>query len=451
MANAIKIRKGTDIRLIGEAEKKVETLKPASVLAIKPTDFHSLTPKLVVREGDSVKAGDPLFYDKYNEAVQFASPVSGSVKAIVRGEKRRVLAVEIANDMSNASKDFGAFDLKASREDLMKHLLSSGMWPLIGQRPFSIVARPGQKPKSIFISGFDSAPLAPDPDFVMEGQMEDFQNGVEALRVLAAGKPVHLCYKKGSSAFTKVQGVELHEVSGPHPAGNVGVQIHHIDPINKGEVVWTVQAQDVANMGRFLRTGKFDLQRVVALTGSEVNSPRYMRVTVGSPIQAITDGNINTGNVRVISGNVLTGDKLGAGDYLGFYHHQVTAIPEGDEPKFLLTEGWLSPGLSKFSVSQAYPTWLLPKSKKFKLDTNSNGEDRAFVVTGQYEKVFPFDIYPVQLVKSIIVNDIDMMEKLGIYEVAPEDFALCEFACTSKINVQTIVREGLDTILEEFS
>jgi Na+-transporting NADH:ubiquinone oxidoreductase subunit A len=333
----------------------------------------------------------------------------------------------------------------------MQHLFEGGMWPFIVQRPFSVVAKPDQKPKGIFISGFDSAPLAPDPDFVMEGLAEDFQLGVDALGVLADGKPVNIGYKKGSTFYTQVKGATLYEVSGPHPAGNVGVQIHHIAPINKGEVVWTVAPQDVANIGRFLRTGKFDVQRIVALTGSEVNSQKYFRVTIGTPMKTLVNNNLRDGDVRIISGNVLTGESVTAENYLGYYHHQVTVIPEGHSPKFFLTEGWLSPGLKKLSLSQAYPSWLLGANKRYEVDTNNNGEDRAFVVTGQYEKVFPFDIYPVHLVKAIMVNDIDQMEKLGIYEVAPEDFALCEFACTSKINVQEIVRQGLDTIMEEFS
>ncbi len=422
----------------------------AEVFAIKPTDFHGLVPKLVVREGDQVKAGDVLFYDKYNDAIKYNAPVSGVVKAVVRGEKRRILEVQIQADSTTQFKDFGARAAKgAKREDLIQHLLEGGLWPVIEQRPFSIVANPEDKPRDIFVTGFDSSPLAPDADFVLDGSEAEFQEGMDALNVLAGDQKVHLSYKKGTSKLTAIQNAELHEVSGPHPAGNVGVQIHAIKPLNKGEVVWTLRAQDVVNIGRFLKTGKFDLQRVVAITGSEVTDRKYVKVTVGTNVANILKGKLTDGNNRVISGNVLTGDKIGQDGFLGFYHHQITVIPEGDEPLFFLTEGWLAPGLNDFSLSHAFPTWLMPKSKKFKLTTNQHGEDRAFVVTGQYEKVFPFDIYPVQLVKSIIVNDIDAMEKLGIYEVAPEDFALCEYSCTSKINVQSIVRQGLDVIKEE--
>ncbi|MCH2197861.1 MAG: Na(+)-translocating NADH-quinone reductase subunit A [Flavobacteriales bacterium] len=451
MAKAIRIRKGSDIRLLGVADKTLENPARTDLYAVKPTDFHGLTPKLVAREGDRVKAGDVLFFDKYNDSIKYNAPVSGTVDEVVRGEKRRILEVRIKADAQNEFKDFGAKSASSmSATDLRAHLLEGGCWPLIQQRPFAIVANPESTPKSIFVAGFDSSPLAPDGDFVMEGEADNFKEGLAALKVLADGKPVHLGVRPDSKAFNGVD-AQVHHVSGPHPAGNPGVQIHHIDPINKGEVVWTIAAQDVANIGRFLRTGKFDMQRVVALTGAQVNQPKYYRVTVGANVSSMLKGQIKDDNTRVISGNVLTGDHITTDGFLGYYHHQITAIPEGKEPKFMLTDGWLSPGLKKFSLSHAYPTWLMPKSKRFNLDTNSNGEDRAFVVTGQYEKVFPFDIYPVQLVKSIIVNDIDSMEKLGIYEVAPEDFALCEYACTSKIEVQDIVREGLDTIMKEFS
>jgi Na+-transporting NADH:ubiquinone oxidoreductase subunit A len=452
MANSIKIRKGTDIRLAGEAEKTLETLKRARVFAVRPPDFHGVIPRMMVKEGDRVLAGDALFHDKYNEAIKFSSPVSGEVSEVVRGEKRRILAVLIKADAANEYRSFSHQNAASTKkEELIKILLEAGVWPFLRQRPYAVVANPTLSPKAIFVSGFDSSPLAPDPDFVLNGEIENFQEGINALNILAAGKPVHLSYKKGSSALTGIQKATLHEVSGPHPAGNVGVQIHHIDPINKGEVVWYVDPQDVANIGRFLKTGKVDFTRVVALTGSEVKAPKYYRTTVGAQLSDMLSGQLSEGNVRVINGNVLTGETSSADGYLGYFSHQVTCIPEGTEPQFLLTTGWLGLGFDKYSISRSFPTWLMPKSKKFKLNTNSNGEERAFVVTGQYEEVFPFDIYPVQLLKSIIVNDLDAMEKLGIYEVAPEDFALCEYVCTSKIDAQRIIREGLDTARIEFS
>ena len=449
MSKAIKIRKGVDIRLIGEAVPTVETPEFSSVFAIKPPDFHGVVPRLLVKEGDSVKAGDPLFFEKTNEHIKFCSPVSGEVAEVVRGAKRRILEIRILADKQREFRDFGAKNTSSmSKEELRAHLLEGGMWPFLRQRPFDVMADPSINPKAIFISGFDSAPLAPDVEIVMKDKMADFQVGVDALKKLIGDNPVHISHKAGSSVYGNIRGAELHSVSGPHPAGNVGVQIHHIDPINKGETVWSIAPQDVVNIGRFLSTGKFDLQHTIAVTGANAKKPHYYNVVLGANLKELVESQVSEPNTRIISGNVLTGDQIPADGFLGYFHQQVTMIPEGNEPKFLLTEGWLAPGFDKFSVSHAYPTWLTG-NKKFDLDTNQNGEERAFVVTGQYEKVFPFDIYPVQLVKSIITNDIDRMEKLGIYEVAPEDFALCEYVCTSKIDVQHIVREGLDQLKKE--
>lgn len=450
MSTSIRIKKGANIKLVGEAEKVLDKPRPSDVFAIKPPDFHGLTPKLDVKEGDEVKAGSPLFHDKQNDRIKFCSPVSGEVTEVVRGAKRRIMAITVLPDKENNYIDFGKTDPKSvDRKELIEKLLDGGIWPFIRQRPFSIIADPEETPRAIFISGFDSSPLAPDPDFVLQGNEELFQTGLDALNKLADGNPVHLNIKKGSTALKEMKGVTINSVSGPHPAGNVGVQIHHIMPLNKGDVMWYLDPQDVVNIGRFMATGNADLRKVVALTGSEMKDRKYVELRVGSNLKPVLEGNITEGNNRIISGNVLHGDKVETDGFLGFYHHQLTAIPEGDEPQFFLTEGWLAPGFNKFSLSRAFPSWLMP-GKKYKLNTNKNGEERAYVMTGQYEKVFPFDIYPVQLVKSIIVNDIEAMENLGIYEVAPEDFALCEYSCTSKIQVQKIVREGLDTIMEEF-
>jgi Na+-transporting NADH:ubiquinone oxidoreductase subunit A len=446
MPKNVRIRKGADIKLVGAAERvKGEAPFPSS-FAIKPTDFHGLTPKMVVKEGAEVKAGSVIFFDKDNEHVKFTSPVSGEIAEIVRGEKRKILEVRIVPDQDQKFEQFDVSDL-SSAEKVKAALMSSGMWPMLKQRPYDVMANPHLKPKAIFISAFDSAPLGPDYDFILHGQLEAFQKGLDALAKLTDGK-VHLTTRGGSAAdatFTQAKGVEHNTITGPHPAGNVGIQIHHIDPINKGDIVWTISAQNVALMGKFLLTGKVDLKKTIALAGSEVEKPRYISTWVGASMKSIVEGQITAGDNRIISGNVLTGDKTYMEGYLGFYDDVVTVIPEGNEPQFM---GWLAPNFHKFSLSKSYFSWLNP-GKKYKLNTNMNGEDRAFVVSGQYEAVLPMDIYPVQLIKSIMTNDLDKMENLGIYEVIPEDLALCEYACTSKINVQSILRDGLDLAKKE--
>jgi Na+-transporting NADH:ubiquinone oxidoreductase subunit A len=450
MSKNIKISKGLDLKLKGEAEKVVVNASSSDIYSINPANFHGLTPKLLLREGAEVKAGTPIFVDKNKEQVHYSSPVSGEIAEIVRGEKRKILSVKILADKQETKyESFKQADPNSlSREEIKEQLLKSGCWPYIKQRPIDIVANPDQTPKAIFISAFDSSPLAPDYDFIVHNNGEVFQAGIDALAKLTDGK-VHLTLHgatKPSGVFSNCKKVQINKITGPHPAGNVGVHIHHIDPINSGEVVWTVNAQDVMIIGKLFLTGKYDATKVIALCGSQVKSPKYYKVISGASIKSIVSEEIP--NSRYISGNILTGDNSGIDGSLGFYHNQVTVIPEGHEYKFFLGDGWLGLGLNKHSASRTYFSWLMP-NKKYELDTNQNGEDRSFVMTGQYEKVFPFDIYPVHLVKSIIVNDIESMEKLGIYEVAPEDFALCEYVCTSKINVQEVVRKGLDVIYQE--
>ncbi len=446
MSNTLRIKKGVDIRLTGEPSLQCGDAPQPKVVAIQPTDFPGLTPKLAVKEGTQVQAGDALFYDKTFTSVMFASPVSGTVKEVVRGAKRRILAVTVESDGAGTAKDFGPWG-GGDRDALVAHMAAGGAFATMRQRPFDVLANPADTPRAIYVSGFDSAPLAADTGVVVEGRMDDLQRGIDALGVLAGAGGVHVGTRSGDNTLGTLKGCTLTGFAGPHPAGNVGVQIHHTAPINKGEVLWTMGLQDVINLGSFLRTGHYSAERVVALGGSEMNDPRHVRTMAGAKL--IDLGVSANEGARIISGSVLTGTTAGAGGYLGAFASQVVALPEGHDPKFLLTEGWLSPGLNKFSMSRAYPTWLMPKKKQYTLDTNQNGEDRAFVVSGQYEAVFPFDIYPVHLIKSIMVNDIDAMEKLGIYEVAPEDFALCEFVCTSKIPVQSIVRDGLDTLKVE--
>jgi len=448
MAETVKIRKGLNIKLKGKAEKVYVDVPISETVAVKPTDFTNLRVKLLCQVGDEVKAGTALFCDKDNDKVVFTSPVSGEVVEVKRGDKRRILEIKVLADkeiMYEPFKQANPADL--SREEIIKWMLKSGIWPLIRQRPFEIIANPEDIPKAIFISAFNSAPLAPDNDFILHGHGEEFQAGLDAVGKLSGGK-VHLNINASATAskvFTNSTGVQINKISGPHPAGNVGVQIHHIDAVNKGEVVWHLSPQDVLMVGRLFIGGKYDASRVVALTGSEVKKTRYHKTIIGTSIKNMIADNIEGDNVRYISGNVLTGTQIDADGYLGFYDAQVTVIPEGNESRFL---GWLAPGFDKFSLSRTFFSWLTPE-KEYSLNSNMNGESRAYVVTGQYEQVLPMDIYPVQMLKSIMIGDVEQLEKLGIYEVAEEDFALCEYVCTSKVEVQDLIRQGLDMVKKE--
>ncbi len=445
----IKIKKGLNIKLAGEADKILTNLPLPGTIALKPTDFTGVVPGLLVSPGDEVKAGTPLFCDKNNEAVKFCSPVSGEVAEIKRGEKRKILEIKILADKEINYIPFNKADPgNLSREEVIDALLGSGVWPLIRQRPFGIIANPADKPKAVFISAFDSNPLAPDNNFMMQDCAEDFQTGLNALIKLTEGK-VHLNINarvRSSDVFTSAKGVQINKFSGPHPAGNIGVQVHHIDPVNKGEVVWYISPQDVLIAGRLFNHGKFDASKTVALTGPQVKTPKYYKTIIGASVKnMIDDAGLKDGESRIISGNVLSGKQISQDGFLSFYDSHITVIPEGHVPEFI---GWLKPGLDKFSVSRTFFSWLAP-NKIYHFNTNMHGEERPFVVSGEYEKVFPMDIYPVQLLKSILTEDIEMMESLGIYEVVEEDFALCEFICTSKIPSQQIIRKGLDIIRKE--
>ena len=448
----IRIRKGLDIRLVGKAEKVYERLGAAEVYALQPTDFPMLTPKMLVHEGDSVKAGTPLFHSKQDPRIMFCSPVSGKVAAVVRGERRRVERVEISREEGElAYEEMGAaLPASLSRDEILSRMLTGGVWPFVRQRPYNVVANPDVKPRGIFISAIDTAPLAPDLDFSIKDGGEAFQVGLDALSKLTDGD-VHLCVGAtypAAKAFAEARGVRLHTVSGPHPAGNVGVQIHHIAPVAKGEVVWTINPLDVVIIGRLFSEGRYDARRVVALAGSCVARPKYYMGMVGMPIEQLVEGQVEeSANARYISGNVLSGSNAGRKGFLGFYDTMVTVIPEGDHYEFM---GWARPGFGKFSASHLFPSFLQP-TKRYNLDTNVHGGVRAYVVTGQYESVFPMKIYPVRLIKAILARNIEEMEDLGIYEVAEEDFALCDFVCTSKIEPQAIVREGLDYLMRELN
>ena len=447
MSKDIRIKKGLDIKLVGVAEKKTTNSSQSSVYAVKPEDFHGITPKLVAKEGAEVKAGDTLFYSKSDERILFPSPVSGKVTEVIRGARRKVLAVKIAADATQVYKDFGAKDADAMSSDEVKnHLFASGCWPFVKQRPYDVVANPNQAPKAIFISAYASAPLAADLEYTLAGKEAELQAAITAFSKLTEGL-VHVSVGANTtSPLANLTGIELHKVSGPHPSGNVGTQIAKLDPINKGEVVWVITPQDLVVIGELLLTGKLNVSRTIALTGSQFSKPAYVTAISGAAIADVTANNLNDDNTRIISGNVLSGKEVKAEEFLGYYDNQITAIPEGDDYEFF---GWNKPIFNKISTSRALTfSWLTPK-KKYDLNTNTNGEHRAFVVTGSYEEVFPLDIYPMQLLKAFMYKDLDEMEALGGYEVAPEDFALTEFVCVSKQPHQKIIREGLDLMREE--
>ena len=449
MSNDIRIKKGLDIKLVGEASLTKGNAIKSNFFSIKPQDFHSLTPKLVVKAGVKVKAGEPIFYNKSNESIQFVSPVSGEVTEIIRGEKRRILEVKIQADKTQTYLDHGKIEVKSAKAEAIKaKLLASGCWPFIMQRPYDVIANPEQTPKGIFVSAYASAPLAADYDFVLTGKQAELQAAVTALSKLTDGNVNVSVSKDSHSPFTNLEDVVTHKVSGPHPSGNVGTLINKIDPINKGEVVWTVTPQDLVIIGELLLTGKFNAERIVALAGSGIQEPRYLVTKIGSEIATMVydRGIEKEANVRIISGTVLSGKEIKPDGFLGYYSNVVTVIPEGDDYEFF---GWNKPVFEKVSTSRALTfSWMTP-NKKFDLNTNTNGEHRAFVLTGTYEEVFPLDIFPMQILKACMYKDLDEMEALGMYEVAPEDFALTEFVCVSKQPHQKIIREGLDLMLKE--
>ncbi|CEN48150.1 Na(+)-translocating NADH-quinone reductase subunit A [Capnocytophaga canimorsus] len=448
MSNDIRIRKGLDIHLEGEAEKITRQLPLAKMYGLKPSDFHSVVPKLIAKEGTEVKAGEAVFHDKKDERVLFPSPVSGKIAEIVRGERRKILEIKILPDTEQVFKDFGSKDpAKMSAEQIKDFLLSTGAWTFIKQRPYDVIAGADTTPKAIFVSACKTNPLAPDYDYVLKGKEKQLQTALTALAKLTTGK-VHVSVFKNSSLspFRNLKDIVLHNVSGPHPAGNVSTQIAKIDPINKGEVVWIVTPQDLVVMGELFLTGKLNLTRTLALTGACVEKPQYVSVIAGAQVGSVVSGNLKKEKSRVISGDVLTGKKVSEDGFLGYYDDQVTAIPEGDDYEFF---GWNKPVFNKISTTRAMTfSWLNPK-KKYNLNTNTNGEHRAFVMTGMYEEVFPLDIYPMQLLKACLYKDLDELENLGAYEVAPEDFALTEFVCVSKQPHQKIIREGLDLMIQE--
>lgn len=449
MSTVYSIKRGLDIKLLGEAEKTLVDLN-ATRFAIKPTDFIGSFPKLLIQEGDEVKAGTPLFYDKYRENILITSPVSGKIAILNRGAKRKLLEIIIEPDGKNQFVDFGKEKIEGiSRDAIVEKMLKSGVWPVVRQRPYSTIANPNDTPKAIFVNAFDSSPLAPDFDLIVHGHADAFQAGLDILAKLTSGK-VHLNVHQNqttSKVFLNSKNVQINHFKGVHPCGNVSVHVSRIDPLNKGEIVWFAGPQEIITIGRLFLEGKYDASRTIALAGSEVLKPKYYKTFVGANIQKMVSANVSDGELRYISGNVLTGEKIDKEGYVGYYHSMVTVIPEGHYSEFL---GWALPGIGKFSYSGTFVSWLFP-NKKYRLDTNFHGSERAYVMTGKMEKVFPFDIYPLQLIKAILAENIDQMENLGIYEIDDEDFALCEVIDTSKTEIQAIVRQGLDFIRKEMN
>lgn len=461
MINNIRLHRGLDIPLNGSAKQKILKSVIPDVIAVKPTDFKNVMPKLLVKEGDIVKAGQFVFTDKYRPEIGFSTPCSGEVKSIVRGEKRKLLAIEITPGSNMEYVDFGAIkDVEHTvREDLSKKLIDSGLWASIIQRPYGVIANPSDTPKAIVISAFNSAPLAADINFTMKDEIENLQIGINVLSKFTKGKIyVNMdAQNYAASPFYKLKGVEKTCFDGPHPAGNAGVQIHHLCPIGKGEIVWTIKPMFLSAIGKLFKTGFYDLSRLVAITGSRADITGYVKCIPGISMRSIQEvvGNKKEEKIcgeevgiRYISGNVLDGENVGPDGYLGFYDDQITLISEGNYREMF---GWAKPFRpKKFSFSHTYLSFLTPR-KKYNADTNLNGGVRPFVVTGLYEKVVPMDIYPVYLLKAILAEDIDKMEQLGIYEVVGEDLALCEYVCPSKIDVQEIVENGISLMIKEMA
>ena len=441
MAKVIKLRKGLDLNLKGKAALEMVTVECPGEYALVPDDFTGLKPKVVVKEGDSVKVGDALFVDKLHPEVNFVSPVSGTVSLVERGDRRKLLSVRVKPDGKQEARQF---DVKG---DVKALLVESGLFAFFRQRPYDVVANPEDKPKAIFVSAFNSMPLSQDFEFALKGQEKEFQAGLDALSGIAKVF-LGISSKQTNPALTAAKSCEVTIFDGPAPAGNVGVQINHVSPINKGEVVWTLGAEEVIFVGRLMLTGKVDLTRTIAVAGSEVKKPAYAKMLVGQKLTTLLAGQIDTAqSLRIINGNVMTGLKTTQDGFLGAHATEVNVIPEGDHADEFL--GWIAPRFNTFSTHRSYVSWLFGKKKEYVMDARIKGGERHMIMSGEYDKVFPMDIYAGYLIKAIIAGDIDRQEALGIYEVAPEDFAIAEFVDSSKLELQRIVREGLDILRKE--
>lgn len=447
MANVIKLRKGLDINLKGKAAQEIIDVKQPDIYALIPENFYGITPKVVVKEQEYVMAGGPLFVDKNNPEIKFVSPVSGVVTSIERGERRKIMSISVAAAAEQDYQDFGKKNVaEMTGEEVKSALLEAGLFSFIIQRPYIVVADPKATPKAIFVSAFDKMPLAADFEFVLKGQEADFQTGLDALSKMAKTY-LNICACQKNAALTNAKNVTVTTFEGPNPAGNVGVQINHISPINKGETVWTLRAEEVIFIGRLFNTGKVDLTRTIAITGPEINKPAYCKLKVGAMLTELFKNVADTSkNLRYINGNVLTGTMVKPNGFLSAHATSLTVIPEGNDIHEFL--GFVLPRCNQFSANRSYFSWLFPK-KEYTLDSRVKGGERHMIMSGEYEKVFPMNIFPEFLIKAIIAGDIDKMEALGIYEVAPEDFALCEFVDSSKLELQRIVRQGLDMLRKE--
>ena len=452
MSQTFVLKKGLNIPISGEAELRVSKTIAPGIVAVQPTDFKGFLPRLLVKEGDPVLCGSPVMADKKNADILLTSPVSGTVKEIVRGEKRKLLAVLIESDGKRQCVDFGVKDAaKLDAGQVRQALLQSGLWPWLVQRPYGILADPDARPRDIFVSTFNTAPLAADATFCFGADVAAAQAGVNALAKLTDGKVYVGLDGNGKSAFAGLQGCELNCFRGPHPAGNVGVQISHIAPIRKEDTVWTVSLAGLVAIGKLFLTGKYDVRRKVAVTGPMALQPSYVDTLPGTPMKDLAAyfGNTPAEELRVIGGDALSGKVIGAAGYLGFFDTQVTILREGTDPELL---GWIRPfRFNQFSADRSYFSWLLPK-KKYAMDTNLHGGARAFLMNdGYYGKVLPIDIFPVFLAKACLAGDIEKMEKFGIYEVLPEDLATCEFVDPSKNNIQAMIEQGIDLMLKEMA
>lgn len=447
MERLYKIKRGLDLNLKGQAALELVQVPASTLYALSPQDFQGVIPKVVVKEGGLVKVGSPLFVDKATEKINFVSPVSGVVKAIVRGERRKVLNVLVEADGKNESEKF---EIRPNMDGcaLKELLLQSGLFAFIHQRPYDVTAGANDTPKAIFISTFSKMPLAADFDFVVKGNETYFKKGVKALSLIAEVN-VGVSPSQATSALLPLEGAQIHIFDGPNPSGNVGVHINHVNPINKGEIVWTIAPEVVVMIGKFLETGNVDFTRRIAVAGSEVNTPQYYEVKVGAPLSDLLKGQLNsTEHKRIIAGNPLVGQKTDLNGFLPAQVSEVCVLPEGDDTHELF--GWIAPRFNQHSTSRSYFSWLMPK-KEYAPDCRIKGGERHMIMSSEYERVFPMDIYPSYLVQAIITGDIDRQEMLGIYEVAPEDFAVAEYICSSKLELQRIVREGLDLLKKENS